>query len=224
MKTNKCLFQISAVLLILVPFLTITPNARGSDREDWKGKIYWVHYGREKIAQANHDGSNRTFFADTGSNPVGVSVDVKNGFMYWSNLGVNNRPYTKALDGSIQRCQMDNCPGTTITIVDKGKTASPFQLTIDGVNRYIYWTDGGRDMVLRSKYDGSNVETVLIFKNKSMVFPIGCYIDEENGILYWSERNSDRIGRNKLSDIKMPYTPQESDYIVTEGLNGAGHI
>ena len=171
MKTNKCLFQISAVLLILVPFLTITPNARGSDREDWKGKIYWVHYGREKIAQANHDGSNRTFFADTGSNPVGVSVDVKNGFMYWSNLGVNNRPYTKALDGSIQRCQMDNCPGTTITIVDKGKTASPFQLTLDGVNRYIYWADGGRDMVLRSKYDGSNVETVLIFKNKSMVFP-----------------------------------------------------
>lgn len=221
MKINKCLFLVRAVLLILLPFLMITPNSKGSDREDWKGKIYWAHYGRDKIAQANHDGSKRTFFADTGSSPVGVFVDVKNGFMYWTNLGGY---HIGALDGSIQRCRMDNCPDTTITIVDKGKTATPSQLTLDGVNGYIYWSDYGRDMVLRSKYDGSNVETVLIFKNKSRVLPTGCDIDEENGILYWSERNSGRIGRIKLTDIKMPYTPQESDYIVTEGLNAPNEI
>ena len=40
-----------------VPLLTITPNARGSDREEWKGKIFWALLGSDKIAQANQDGS-----------------------------------------------------------------------------------------------------------------------------------------------------------------------
>lgn len=221
MKCHKGLFFISAVLLSLLPFLSIMSNVKGSDGEDWKGKIYWANFGRDKIGQANYDGSDRTFFVETGSSPTGVFVDVKNGFMYWTNMGGY---HTKALDGSIQRCQMDNCSSTTITIVGKGKTATPGQLTLDGVNGYIYWSDHKRDLVLRSKLDGSNVETVLIFKGKMRVEPYGCEIDEENGVLYWSERNSNRIGHVNLANLKMPYTPKESDYIVTEELNGPHEI
>jgi DNA-binding beta-propeller fold protein YncE len=221
MKCHKGLFIISAVLLSLLPFLSIISNVKGSDGEDWKGKIYWANSGRDKIAQANYDGSDRTFFVETGSSPSGVFVDVKNGFMYWTNYGGHT---SKALDGSIQRCQMDNCSSTTITIVGKGKTATPGQLTLDGVNGYIYWSDTNRDLILRSKLDGSNIETVLIFKDKISVSPFGCEIDEEDGVLYWSERNSNRIGRVNLPNLKMPYTPKESDYIVTEELNGPWEI
>ena len=221
MKCHKGLFFISAVLLSLLPFLSIMSNVKASDGEDWKGKIYWANHGIDKIAQANYDGSDRTFFVETGSSPNGVFVDVKNGFMYWTNLG---GWHTTALDGSIQRCQMDNCSSTTITIVGKGKTATPGQLTLDGVNGYIYWSDGNRDLVLRSRLDGSNIETVLIFKDKISVAPYGCEIDEENGVLYWSERHGNRIGRVNLANLKMPYTPKESDYIVTEELNGPHSI
>ena len=87
MKCHKGLFFISAVLLSLLPFLSIMSNVKGSDGEDWKGKIYWANYGGDKIAQANYDGSDRTFFVETGSGPNGVFVDVKNGFMYWTNYG-----------------------------------------------------------------------------------------------------------------------------------------
>jgi hypothetical protein len=57
-----------------------------------------------------------------------------------------------------------------------------------------------------------------------IVAPYGCEIDEENGVLYWSERNSNRIGHVNLANLKMPYTPKESDYIVTEELNGPWEI
>jgi DNA-binding beta-propeller fold protein YncE len=214
------------ILLSLASFILILVHATATDTidssgEDWKSKIYWANYGSNKIAQANYDGSDRTFFVDTGSGPNGIFVDVKNGFMYWTNYGGH---VSKALDGSIQRCQMDNCSSTTITIVGKGKTATPGQLTLDGVNGYIYWSDSNRDLVLRSKLDSLNVETVLILKDKTGVEPYGCEIDEENGVLYWSERNSNRIGRVNIVNLKMPYTPKESDYIVTEDLNGPGQI
>ena len=218
----KIKITVAFILLSLASFILILAHAAAAETidlsgEDWKGKIYWANYGSGKIAQANYDGSDRTFFVETGSGPSGVFVDVKNGFMYWTNLGGH---HSKALDGSIQRCQMDNCSSTTITIVGKGKTATPGQLTLDGVNGYIYWSDFKRDLVLRSKLDGSNIETVLIFKDKISVSPFGCEIDEEDGVLYWSERNSNRIGRVNLPNLKMPYTPKESDYIVTEELNG----
>ena len=222
----KIKITVALILLSLASFILILVYATAEETidlsgEDWKGKIYWANYGNNKIAQANYDGSDRTFFVETGSSPNGVFVDVKNGFMYWTILGGHG---TKVLDGSIQRCQMDNCSSTIITIVGKGKTAAPGQLTLDGGNGYIYWSDWKRNIVLRSKLDGSNVETVLIFKDKMSVAPYGCEIDEENGVLYWSERNSNRIGRVNLANLKMPYTPKGSDYIVTEELNGPCEI
>ncbi len=187
--------------------------------EDWKGKIYWAIWGGGEIAQTNCDGSNRTSLVKTGHHPRGLIIDAKNGFMYWTNGG---QAESKALDGSIQRCQMNNCSNTVKTIVEEGKTAEPIQLTLDKVNGYIYWSDRARDLVQRSKLDGSNVETVLALKdeNKSMIQPTGCEIDEESGILYWAEKSTNRIGRVELANLKLPYTPKKSDYIVTEDLNG----
>ena len=143
--------------------------------------------------------------------------------MYWTNGGQTE---SKALDGSIQRCQINNCSNTVTTIVDEGKTDEPVQLTLDRVNGYIYWSDRARDLVQRSKLDGSKVETVLVLKaeNKSWLQPTGCEIDEEGGVLYWAEKSTNRIGRVELANLKLPYTPKESDYIVTENLNAIHEI
>lgn len=191
--------------------------------EDWKGKIYWAIWGENKIVQANYDGSNRMLFAKTDKYPRALIVDVENGIMYWANHG---RYQSKGLKGSIQLCQMDDCPNTTKTIVGPGKIALPSGLTLDKVSGYLYWSDSDRDLVQRSKLDGSDVKTVLFLKGEHElpVQPIGCEIDEENGVLYWSEKNANRIGRIKLANLKLPYTPKESDYIVTEDLDSPAGI
>jgi hypothetical protein len=212
---------VKSLLALILSITLLACEANVIAGEDWKGKIYWVVWGADKIFQANYDGSNRTFFVKTGRYPDAVIVDVKNGFMYWTNMG---QEAGTRLKGSIQRCQMNDCPNTVITIVDKGKTATPKQLTLDRVNGYLYWSDRDRDLVQRSKLDGSNVEAVLILKDKIKAAPVGCEIDEENGILYWSEKNSNRIGRIKLANLKLPYKPKESDYIVNEGLDGPCEI
>ena len=206
---------------LLALILSITLVAYAADviaGEDWKGKIYWTLWGENKIAQSNFDCSNKMFFVRTNKYPQALVVDEKNGLMYWGNAGQFR---TNDLKGSIQRCQMDDCPNTTITIVEPGKIAKPMQLTLDRIKGYIYWSDSGRDLIHRSKLDGSNLETVLVLidERELPVAPIGCEIDEENGILYWSESSANRIGRIKLANIKLPYTPKGSDYVVTEGLN-----
>ena len=224
MNCHKSQFFTIVVLLSLAlvqKSMSSDSDVKGSVGEDWKGKIYWAIWGEDKIAQANYDGSNRKIFVETGSFPDALIVNVKNGFMYWTNMGQSKGT---ALIGSIQRCQMDNCPNTIVTIVDEGKTATPKQLALDKVNGFIYWTDRDRDLVQRSKLDGSNVETVLIFKGPNGAAPVGCAIDEENNFLYWSEKNTNRIGRIKLANLKLPYQPKKSDYMVTEGLSGPCEI
>jgi hypothetical protein len=208
-------------LILSITLVAFAANALAG--EDWKGKIYWTKYGGGEIAQANCDGSNRTSLVKTGHHPRGLIINAKNGFMYWTNGGQTE---SKALDGSIQKCQINNCSNTVKTIVEEGKTAEPIQLTLDKVNGYIYWSDLARDLVQRSKLDGSKVETVLVLKaeNKSWLQPTGCEIDEESGILYWAEKNTNRIGRVELANLKLPYTPKESDYFVTENLNAIYHI
>ena len=217
MNCNKVLFLTIAVLLSLAlvqKSMSSDSDVKSSTGEDWKGKIYWAVLGRNKIVQANYDGSDRKLFVETGNLPDALIVDVKNGFMYWTNMGQSEGT---ALNGSIQRCRMDNCPNTVVTIVERGETATPKQLTLDKVNGYIYWSSRDRGLVQRSKLDGSNVETILVLETYAA--PVGCVIDEENGVLYWSEKNYDRIGRIKLANLKFPYEPKKSDYIVTEGLN-----
>ncbi len=207
--------------ILIITLVAFAANAVAG--EDWKGKIYWTIYGGGEIAQANFDGSNRTSLVKTGHHPKGLIIDAKNGFMYWTNGG---QAESKALDGSIQKCQINNCSNTVKTIVGEGKTAEPIQLTLDKVNGYIYWSDSARDLVQRSKLDGSNVETVLVLKaeNRSWLQPTGCEIDEESGVLYWAEKSTNRIGRVELANLKLPYTPKKSDYIVIEGLNAPAEI
>jgi hypothetical protein len=161
MKCHKVIFFTIAVLLSLAfaqKSMSSDSDVKGSIGEDWKGKIYWALWGEDKIAQANHDGTNRKFFVKTGKYPDALIVDVENGFMYWTNMG---QVEGTALIGSIQRCQMDNCPNTIVTIVAQGKTATPKQLALDKVNGYIYWSDRDRDLLQRSKLDAQTLKPFL---------------------------------------------------------------
>ena len=220
MKCHNFLFFTISVLLSLAlvhKSMSSDSDVKGSIGGDWKGKIYWVLYGDGRIVQANYDGSNRSFFVETGEYPAALVIDVENKFLYWTNSG---QEQSTALKGKIRRCQIDNCSSTITTIIEQGKTVTPVRLSLDRVNGYIYWSDSNRGMVQRSNLDGLNVETVLIFKDKFNVAPYGCEFDEETGDLYWYEKNGNRIGRINLANIQLPYTPKESDYIVTEQLNG----
>src|SRR5580658_8053439 len=80
------------------------------------------------------DGSDHRVIATGGHMPDGVAVDADAGHIYWTNMG------EPQLDnGSIQRCDLDG--GNVTTIVPQGVTHTPKQLSLDRVNRKLYWAD-----------------------------------------------------------------------------------
>ena len=221
MGTNsKKAIRIAALMIFTISWFAMIACEKPV-KGDWRGKIYWANLTDNKIYQANPDGSNVIAFAKTGTWPDSVVVDEKSELMYWTNMGDVEGT---SLNGTIQMCQMDNCYDSTVTIVDKGNTATPKQLSLDRVNGYIYWADRDRELIQRCRLDGSNVETVLVLKDKSKIAPVGCEIDGQDNILYWSEKDTNRIGRIELGKIELSYNPQEKDYIVLSGLNGPTEI
>ena len=202
-------------LCLVLMLIILSSGCEKSVKGERRGKIYWANLFNNRIYQASPDGSNLKTFAKTGTWPDAVVVDEKNELMYWTNMGDVEGT---ALNGSIQKCQMDNCIDSTITIVKKGNTATPKQLSLDRVNGYIYWADRDRNLIQRCRLDGSAVEDILILKDKSKVEPVGCEVDEQDNILYWSEKATGRIGRVELTHLEIPYTPQGKNYIVLSGL------
>ena len=65
----------------------------------------------------------------------------------------------KCNDGSIERADLDGKNRTTI--VPKGGTFTPKQLTLDRKSGKIYWCDREGMRVMRCNLDGSEIETLV---------------------------------------------------------------
>lgn len=153
--------------------------------------LFWVDALSSRMWRANAegDGNDRRLLAGALSiaAPDGITVDLTDGFVYWTNMGT---PAGGAGVGSLQRMRLED--ERIETVIPVGTTSTPKQINIDNQARQLYWSD--RDsMVWRSELDGSEPE--LILSRHNIVEPAGMGLDVAKRQMYITDRARGRLYR-----------------------------
>lgn len=133
---------------------------------DWiGGNMYWSDPKHNVIEVARLNGSSRyVVVIHDIARPTGICVDPVEGYLFWSGSG---KIKSARLDGSNQQYLVQNSG----TITD---------ITLDYVNKKIYWLNMSGARIDRMNYDGTERETVL---DHSLENPTGISIIDDT--LYW---------------------------------------
>ena len=153
----------------------------------------------------NTDGSDRKVIVTDCYLPDGIVVDVDGGHIYWTNMGVPNLD-----DGSIERADIDGKNRTTI--VAKGQTHTPKQITLDKGSGKLYWCDREGMRVMRCNLDGSQLETLIEAghgesdRRDQTRWCVGIAIDAKRGQIYWTQKGPDNAGLGRIfrASIDIP--------------------
>ena len=162
------------------------------------GRVCFIDASGGRLLSVKPDGSDlKVLVTDRHRIPDGIVVDVENGYIYWTEMGIPNKE-----DGSIERANIDG--SNHVTIVPNGKTFTPKQLQLDKGNGRLYWCDREGMRVMRSNLDGSNLET-LIQTGKGETdradltrWCVGIAIDVQGGKLYWTQKGLDNAGVGRI--------------------------
>lgn len=160
-------------------------------------RLFFLNY-RGQVLTSNPDGSDRRVLLDQlTTSPDGIVVDVPNGHIYWSNMGVAGDN-----DGSIVRSDLDGRRVTTI--VPPGGTFTAKQLKLDERNRKLYWSDREGMRVQRANVDGTGLETLIEVARGDAArldaanWCVGIALDIERGHVYWTQKGGDNEGRGSI--------------------------
>jgi hypothetical protein len=176
---------------------THTPKQLHLDKEN--GKLYWCDREGMRVMRANLDGSAIETLVDTSrgdSRPgadqtkwcVGITVDLKDRKIYWSQKGP-----TKGGRGRLFRANID---------IPKGETANsrtdieilfenlpePIDLELDVEHRMLYWTDRGDpprgNSVSRAPVDTHEFEDIPEVVMPHLMEGIGLALDVPNNRMF----------------------------------------
>lgn len=156
------------------------------------GRLFWADPDQVQL-----DGSGKTVIVTGCRAPDGVAVDIKAGYVYWTNMGV-----PPMNDGSIERVDLDG--SNRVTIVPNGATFTPKQLQLDLAAQKLYWADREGMRVMRAGLDGSNIETLVQTGHgdddrlDATRHCVGVAIDRAHGHLYWTQKGPSNGGRGKI--------------------------
>ena len=166
------------------------------------------------------DGSNEKVLA-TGSiviEPDGIEVDASAGKMYWTDMGPGGAADKSVADkdGRIMRADLD---GQNIeTLVHKGLTTTPKQLTLDLAGGKVYWCDRGDvgdknvdPKIMRANLDGSEFEILV---STGLMSPVGIALDLANGKVYFTDRYANNIKRANLDGTDVEIVVKDTEYPV----------
>jgi DNA-binding beta-propeller fold protein YncE len=170
-----------------------------------KSRLFVLDLSDGSILSLNLDGTDRKVIVKNCRLPDGIGVDVENNHIYWTNMGVPNLN-----DGSIERVDLDGKNRTTI--IPEGNTFTPKQLCLDKVNHKIYWCDREGMRVMRSNFDGSNMEILVeagrteLDRRDERNWCVGIAVDLDRNQFYWTQKGSDDAGQGRLfrADIQFP--------------------
>jgi hypothetical protein len=158
--------------------------------------LFWVDAVGSRVWRANAegDGSNPQLLAGalTIASPDGITVDLTDNFIYWTNMGSP----VGGTAGSVQRMKIDD--EVVETVIPVGTTSTPKQINIDNQARKLYWSDR-EAMVWRSDLDGSNPEVIL--SGHMLSQPAGLALDVARRQVYISDRY---VGRLYRVGLDMP--------------------
>jgi hypothetical protein len=171
--------------------------ARKGAVPDATGRLFVLELSGNRVLSMNPNGSDKRVLVSDARYPDGVVVDAEAGHIYWTNMGIPSRN-----DGSIERADLDGRNRTTI--IPEGGTFTPKQLHLDKANGRLYWSDREGMRVMRSRLDGSAVETLVQTgegendRGDLTRWCVGITVDPVRGHFYWTQKGPDNAGLGKL--------------------------
>ncbi|MFT4101604.1 MAG: hypothetical protein QM674_11315 [Burkholderiaceae bacterium] len=114
-------------------------------------RLYWTDREGMRVLSARTDGSDLVVHVQTGAgedredrrrHPVGVAVDRRGGFLYWSQKGKPNGNEGLLLRAPLDLRPADPAARTDIEVLLDG-LPEPIDLEWDGEASMLYWTDRG---------------------------------------------------------------------------------
>jgi len=191
-----------------------TINAKRSD-----GRLFFLNLSEGAVLSVNTDGSGKKTLVTGCRKPDGIAVDVKEGHIYWTNMGVPNLN-----DGSIERADLDG--RNRMVIVPQGATFTPKQIHLDSRKCKLYWCDREGMRVMRCDLDGSRLETLVQTglgdedRRDQTRWCVGITLDPERQHIYWTQKGPDNAGLGRIfcASIEIPEgqdATNRSDITVT---------
>lgn len=119
-------------------------------------------------------------------------------------------------DGFISRCDLDG--SNIVTVVGDGQLHTPKQITISRPKNSapkLYRCDREGMRVMRSNFDGSNVETLIqtgkgdADKADMTRWCVGITVDTDAGWMYWSQKGFPKAGVGRI--FRAPLTLKEGE-------------
>lgn len=185
------------------------PPAATSDDGPLKPVLFWVDLVGSKVYRANADGTERQVIGigQEISSPDGVTVDLDNGFVYWTNMG------TLIGGGNIGTLQRMKLGAETVeTVVPIGTTNTPKQIAIDNDSGKLYWCDREGAKVWRAALDGSDPEVLV--SGHGVIQLVGMGLDLPKRQFYFSDRMARKIYRANF-DFPEGQTAENRDDVET---------
>ncbi|MDB5364417.1 MAG: 3-hydroxyacyl-CoA dehydrogenase [Rhodospirillales bacterium] len=180
-------------------------KADPASRQATTARLFVLELSGGRIHSMNADGSDHKTIVTDCRLPDGVALDVKAGHIYWTNMGVPS-----SNDGSIERADLDG--RNRKVIIPQGGTFTPKQMQIDAEHRKLYWCDREGMRVMRSNFDGTNVETLVetgrgdADRRDQTRWCVGITIDPERRHIYWTQKGPDNGGAGRIfrANIEIP--------------------
>ncbi|XP_056271674.1 low-density lipoprotein receptor-related protein 5 isoform X2 [Pseudoliparis swirei] len=145
---------------------------------DWVARnLYWTDTGTDRIEVTRLNGTSRKILiSENLDEPRAIVLDPMNGFMYWTEWVGRPRIARAYMDGS-----------TVGTLVDKVGRANG--LTIDYLERRLYWTDLDTCMIESTNMQGLQREIIV----DDLPHPFG--LTQYRDFIYWTDFNLRSIER-----------------------------
>uniref|UniRef100_A0A8C5NIR5 EGF-like domain-containing protein n=1 Tax=Junco hyemalis TaxID=40217 RepID=A0A8C5NIR5_JUNHY len=143
------------LLALSLPSSPPFPSCPGPDVEqmaiDWlTGNFYFVDDIDDRIFVCNKNGDTCVTLLDLELyNPKGIALDPAMGKVFFTDYGQIPK---------VERCDMD---GQNRTKLVDSKIVFPHGITLDLVNRLVYWADAYLDYIEVVDYEGKNRHTII---------------------------------------------------------------
>ena len=156
--------------------IDVTGNQVENIAIDWiTDNIYWTSPKTKTIEVARLDGSHRyVLIYESLDNPKAIAVDPRLGYLFWTDNDDITRIERAMLDGSDRR------------VIYSGFNLGLYtDLVIDYIKNKLYWCDQYNSVIMRSNYDGNNVESIGGLSIQ-MIQPYS--IDFKDDEIFWVEK------------------------------------
>lgn len=149
---------------------------------DWVGhNIYWMGGGQISVTSLGNNTYQRTLLQDTMAESL--ALNANDGKMYWSVWDMDS-----GHSGRIEQSWMDGSHRAAFVNATKtGPMHFPSSLTVDGVERKLYWCDRGTMRIERVGLDGGDRQVILASGQGMAINPHS--VAYHNQFVFWSDQD-----------------------------------